>query len=253
MRVHHDFFFSNFEMIFVLLIYFLFVRHACYDSSPGGALHYILDMNEIRNNKLKHELLNIPVYGGPRNVPGVIATAVLLRGNGQFMDVGQHSDNCLGNLQRCTHGYTGSMWIKFSKFRENMYYLSTGDQGINMYYKHGRLHVTFQISGKRWDVPLSQLEANRWYFLEYTWHPQSMLRVYVNNRLVGANRATDVPYRTWNSDNHFYIGRANDGSPHGENFKYGEFTIDHHLIWFDTRENLIANGHIVPGMSIIMA
>ena len=240
-------------MIFVLLIYFLFVRHACYDSAPGGALHYILDMNEIRNNKLKHELLNIPVYGGPRNVPGVIATAVLLRGNGQFMDVGQHSDNCLGNLQRCTHGYTGSMWIKFSKFRENMYYLSTGDQGINMYYKHGRLHVTFQISGKRWDVPLSQLEANRWYFLEYTWHPQSMLRVYVNNRLVGANRATDVPYRTWNSDNHFYIGRANDGSPHGENFKYGEFTIDHHLIWFDTRENLIANGHIVRGMSIIMA
>ncbi len=216
--------------------------------SLGGPLHYILDMDEIRNNKLIHELLDINAYGGCRNVPGVIATAVKLRGNTQHLDIGQHSSSCLGNLQRCTHGYTGSMFVKFDRFLEGMYYLSTGDQGINMYYKDGRVHIDFEINGKKWTVPLSQLDTDTWYFLEYTWHPGSLLRVYLNNRLVGAARPEETEYRSWNSDNnHFFIGRANEGAPYSERAMNGEFTIDHHLIWFDTRDNLIANGHIVRG------
>ena len=134
-----------------------------------------------------------------------------------------------------------------------MYYLSTGDQGINIYYKMA-VFMLRSNQWKRWDVPLSQLETNRWYFLEYTWHHSQCSEFMSIIDWLEPIEPTDVPYRTWNSaNNHFYIGRANDGSPHGENFKYGEFTIDHHLIWGDTRENLIANGHIVRGMSIIMA
>ncbi len=205
-------------------------------------------MDEIRGSRMIHEFINITCHGGPENVRGIIATATELDSNdAQYVDIGHHSENCLGNLQRCKDGYTASMFIKFKRLRNNMYFLSTGDQGINIFYKDGELHITFEINGKKWDVPLSQLEENRWYFLEYTWHPDSMLRVYINNQLVGADGADSSVYKPWNSKNHYYIGRPNDGAPSSRNFRYGDFIIDHHLIWFDRRENLIADGIISRG------
>lgn len=89
--------------------------------------HIHLTMDDLRNNKLVHEFLDISAHGGPTLVGGKVANAVNFNGVGQYLDLGSHRDNCLGDLILCQEdGITGSMWVRFNSFPDHGYLFSNG-------------------------------------------------------------------------------------------------------------------------------
>ena len=205
-------------------------------------------MNDIRNDKLPEpESLNVTAQGHPEVVPGKRDNAIELDGNSQYLDLGQHPDSCLGNLTECRHGTTGSMWAKFKEFKQNTYYYTNGN-GVAVYYKDDKLRYSFTSGNQRWEVDIADLDADRWYFLEYTWEAEKGLRVYVNNRLQGTDaRPQRVPRKTGTRTNHVYIGRANSDDENGRHFRFPDVVIDDVETWYADRDYLVAFGYLVRG------
>ena len=211
----------------------------------GRPDHLLIDMDRLRNNKIVHPSLQLPVYGGGRLVPGQINNALRLNGNGQYLDVGQHSDACLGNLARCRHGMTGSFWANFAEMNNNDYYYSNGD-GIRIYHDNGRVHFVFDVENKRWEVEVPYVAENTWQFVEYTWSPRKGLRVYVNNVLQGSDESSErIPEGAMNDRNRVLIGRSNPGDD--VVVRYGDFAIDEFETWYGHRDYLIAWDYINRG------
>ena len=206
-------------------------------------------MNKMHSNKLpKPESLDIIIHGRPELVPGKRDKAIQLDGNGQYLDLGQHPDSCLGNLTQCHHGTTGSMWANFKDFNQNTYYYTNGN-GVAVYYKDDKLHYSFTSGNQRWEVAVPDLDPDRWYFLEYTWHPEKGLRVYVNNRLQGVDSRPDtVSPAPDKPTNHVYVGRANRDDVNGRNFRFPDVMLDDVETWYADRDYLVAFGYLVRGM-----
>ncbi len=218
----------------------------------GKPTHFVFDMNMIRDKKLVYPAWPIHVYGDPQQVQGVIGKAISLDGHDQYIDIGNHTDNCLGNLQLCRHGYTGSMYMNFPRFRENDYYLSTGGDGINMFYKNGKVHVTFEQSGKRWDVSLPQLKTDKWYHIEYTWNPDKGLQAFLDNEPAGTSKGRDVSVKAQAPGNKMLLGRVNPSADPNRRGQPGNVNIDQLEVWFANRDDLIAFGHLLtPGRYLI--
>jgi hypothetical protein len=96
-------------------------------AATGRPPHYVINMDSIHNDVMQHGMLNITVHGRPVIVPGKIGNATRLDGETQFIDLGEHSDTCLGSLIHCVHhGLTLSIWVKFRRLEPGMHYLSTG-------------------------------------------------------------------------------------------------------------------------------
>lgn len=202
-------------------------------------------MDNIRDNKLVHASLNIPVYGNPTVVAGKVNNAIQFNGARQYLDAGDHSKTCLGNTEHCTNGLTGSLWIKFRSLHENTYYLSSGG-GVRVYYSDGKLWVVVDRSGFRWEVGIADLSVDTWYFVEYTWHPDKGLQVYVDNKLVGEFKQGSASPLT-RPTGKYLIGSANSGDATGGRFRYADAVIDEVETWFLDRESLIAFGYLHRG------
>lgn len=202
-------------------------------------------MDAIRDNKLVHSSLNIPVSGNPVVVPGKVNGAIRLDGNRQYLDIGDFTRSCLGNTEYCNDGLTGSMWINFRSLHENAYYLSSGG-GLRIYHSGGKLWTVLERSGKRWEVGVPNLKTDDWYFLEYSWHPEKGLQVYLNNKLMGeARQSTTVPSST--ASGRFLIGSANPGDVAGGRFRYADAVIDEVETWYRDRDSLIAFNYLLRG------
>lgn len=211
----------------------------------GKPERFHFDMDAIRDNKLVHPLLTIPVNGNPVIVPGKVNGAIRLDGNRQYVDIGDFTKACLGNMEHCNHGLTGSMWINFRSLNENAYYLSSGG-GLRIYHSGGKLWIVLERSGKRWEVGVPNLKTDDWYFLEYSWHPEKGLQVFVNNKLMGeAKQSTTVTSST--TSGRVLIGSANSGDVAGGRFRYGDAIIDEVETWYRDREDLIAFNYLLRG------
>ena len=206
-------------------------------------------MDAIRNNKLLHTSMDIDAEGGIVNIPGKLQQGIRLDGRSQYLDIGQHLSNCFGDLSKCRHGITGSMWANFRKFGNNMFYFSNGN-GVKLYHKNGRLYFVLQSGGKEWEIAVPDLALNQWYFLEYSWHPERGLQVFINNKLMGyQSNPRIIPAQDLNSDAHVYIGRANNGDTSTGSFNFANALIDEAETWFRDRDTLLAFGYILRGIS----
>ena len=213
----------------------------------GKPWRYLIKMDDIQNGRVQHETLMLPVPNGGRIVQGRIAGGLFLNGQQQYLDIGNHGNNCYGDLSKCTHGITGSMWVNFKDFKNDMYYLSSG-RGIKMFHKNGRLYFLFQTDDKEWEVVAPYLETDKWEFVEYTWHPQKGLQVYLNNKLIGMeDNPKSVGVHPKNPNDRLYIGRANEGDTRTGRFNYGDFVVDHFDTWFSHRDYLLSHGYIQRG------
>ena len=189
----------------------------------------------------------IGVHGNPKLVQGAVNKAIHLNGSNQYLDIGEHDTSCLGNLLYCIHGYTGSMWVKFPRFEENMYYLSTGENGVNLYYKVGRMKIKCTIPGREWQCDLPPLPIDDWVFLEFSWHSEDGLKVYVDNELAGKSDGKKVPLKNNTGLSHVYVGRANPSVTENGSFAYGDLILDDLETWYDRREDLVAFNYIRRG------
>ena len=95
------------------------------------------------DSRLGHRILDTNMAsasvggGSPSLVPGKIGTALQLNaGRRDLVDLGSYgSDSCLGNLSACLHGLTAALWIRFDALHDNMHFLSTGVEGLRLYYR----------------------------------------------------------------------------------------------------------------------
>lgn len=211
---------------------------------------YLFNMDGIsNNNKLINTDMDVPVHGNPRVVQGRLHQGIKLDGNSQYIDIGRHSDSCLGNPQYCRHGSTSSMWVNFQRFEDDMYYYSSGD-GVTMYFKNGKLYIALETADKRWEMQIPELKTNRWYFVEYTWHPEKGLRVYLNNNLVGeAKQPQTIARRPSTGVNHVYVGRANPGDTASGYYRFANMIVDNTESWYGHRDYLTAWGYLLRGIN----
>ncbi|GFN82964.1 neurexin-2-alpha [Plakobranchus ocellatus] len=204
--------------------------------------HFLVPFEELINrDQLNHPVLSIRLVDGPQLVPGKVNNALRLRGRGQYADLGRQSTDCLSNLQACTQGITVAAWMRFRRFENNMVFLSTGENGILMMYRDGYIQVSVDGRGI---ISLPRFDFGRWYFVELSWHPESGLRVYVDNELKGETSKDYVAPSSERST--FRIGHPNQGDVNTR-YATGEFDIDELEIWYGKREDLLAFNFISRG------
>jgi len=213
---------------------------------------YLIDMDEISGTIIPNADLTVRTHGNPVLVPGKLHSAIRLDGNGQYVDAGDHSNTCLGNVELCLHGLTQSAWIYFREFRDNMYFMSNG-RGVRVFHKDGLLHVVVEFDRKRWQVSAPDLQKDTWYFFEYTWHPEKGLQVFVNNRLVGYRKnPVTVQQRPYSeSDSLVLIGNTNMADNDSERTFSANVLIDEVEMWYRDRDNIIAFDYILRGYLFI--
>ncbi|KAL3854429.1 hypothetical protein ACJMK2_013699, partial [Sinanodonta woodiana] len=210
----------------------------------GRPLHYIIGMDKIRGSQLEHPSLTIEVFGNPVSVPGKIGKAITFNGPDQYINLGDHHDKCLGNLKKCPHGITISVWIKFNT-ENNMYILSTGQDGIRVFYRNGYIYVTLETMEKSWRASAQSPRIREWHYLEISWHPEFGLNIYIDNKLKEHSNFRNVPPSPDGRAKMFYIGRPNEGDTAGERFDYSRMSVDEMEIWYGRREELLAFDYIV--------
>ena len=99
------------------------------------------------------------------------------------------------------------------------------------------------MQGKTWSVPVSSLGPDKWYFLEYSWHPETGLEVYLDNKLVGYDTGSLSSEPATGSVDHVYIGRANPSVETGIS-QYANADIDEMEMWDGSRQHLLAFDYI---------
>lgn len=175
-----------------------------------------------------------------------------MNGNRQVVDFGEHQTSCLGNLDHCHHGVLFGLWFNPATFRDNMYFASTGKNGITISNTGSRMNVTAATSTREWTVSTEVLSYNNWYFLEASWDPEKGLELYINDFLVGSDdspkkRTVSLATGIYASsqENKFYLGRGNTGMT---STSFGNAMYDELEYWYGPRDYLIAFGYIQRGM-----
>ena len=72
-------------------------------------------MDEIRQDRLTGRGVDARVYGAASQVDGQIGGAVLLSGGREYLDLGDVTDTCLGDLDLCRYGVYVSLWVLFNR------------------------------------------------------------------------------------------------------------------------------------------
>jgi len=85
-------------------------------------------------------------------VEGKIGQALLFADVDQFLLGDDASARCLGDLQRCRHGFTLSMWIRFTALQNRAPVFDTGYKGLTVVYDDDQLTVTATAGQRHWTV-----------------------------------------------------------------------------------------------------
>lgn len=72
--------------------------------------------------------------------------------------------------------------------KEGMYYISSGRNGVDLSYMNRKFKIKIRNSINVWELMMSQLETNKWYFIEITWSEESGVKLYVNNKLIEGDK-----------------------------------------------------------------
>ncbi|CAH1786996.1 unnamed protein product, partial [Owenia fusiformis] len=176
--------------------------------------------------------LNGRVYNNASLIEGKIGQGINLDGRNQWIDLGQHRDECFGNLEMCPHGYTLSMWLKVGpKNAPEMYYFSSGGQtrssyGITLHWLKGKLDVRFSTRTKIWTVKYDGQMKGQWHHVVLTWNRDNELHLWVDGDEVAEDAeptARNVQTTKWND---ITMGRPNNAQT-----KYGQAVIDELIFW----------------------
>jgi len=212
-------------------------------SGPIYSLH--ISMDEIESGKLVVRDFEPKTRGLLRQVPGKFNSAAEIPGLGEYIDLGQFTSSCLGNVSLCMYGVTVRFWVNFKDLFDNMYIMSSSRSGFTLMIENQDLHAYIQHGDRRWHTSVSDMRTGVWYFIEVTWNLISGLEVYFDHKLVAQvkrseyNRYEDNP-----KYNNFYIGRANTVM-YAEKYLAG--VIDDLQVYNADRDRLLDIGFIIKG------
>ncbi len=66
----------------------------------GDVEHLYIPLEAQSGNRVSHPKLTINLHGGAKLTPGYMGNAATFNGNRQYMTLGDHPDDCMGNLER---------------------------------------------------------------------------------------------------------------------------------------------------------
>ena len=134
-------------------------------------------------------------------------------GINDFIDLGNRRDECFGNLDLCTHGYSLKLDMHHPSFNSDKnitYCVSSGGSpdslGIAVYFisETEQVGVIFQTSTTKWEAII---EPNG-YNLFLTWSVEKGLFVYRRFKLLGEGVKTTRNFTT-DKHQHFMLGKPN--------------------------------------------
>ena len=157
---------------------------------------------------------NFTLSGNPSFTDGPTGgLALLLNGIDDFVDLGDLTNGCLGDIEKCKFGLSIKFNLKVLELKQNMYIFSNGGDevgkyGYSMWYRNKRLYLTVSTSTKIWTVyvPFKKY-LNTFVNIEFSWSVQGGLELYFDGLRVAH---TKVFYRRTTIavvSSLFYFGR----------------------------------------------
>lgn len=220
-------------------------------STSGKPNKYQFGLDIMRGDIVDHPSLIIDTYNNPKLVKGKIGKAIKVNGQSQVVDLGEHSADCLGNLDLCHHGALLGLWFKVTNLRNDMHFLSNGHNGISITNQGREFIITAATSTRKWQVSTEKLETHKWYFLEISWDPETGLELYIDKKLQASDYKPDKRNEPVPTDilgrsiaNKFYLGRGNVDMERGT---YGKGVFDELEYWYGPRDYLEAFGYLNRG------
>ena len=236
--------------MYCLHVLMLFVSFFCpYISGRPRNVH--VDMNNIAGNRLAHESVDVRLFGNPTIVSGKVGGALRMDGNSQYASLNDQSRECLGNVDRCRHGTLWSAWIKPGQLQNGMELMSTGANGLRLWYDQNKLRAVAKTTNQEWQLETGRFTSGDWQFVELSWSRDMGLALYINNVLVARDRTAAA--RAASDGNirgeaaHFYLGR---GPAVTQNARYANISMDDMEQWSGSRQYLLAFDYIQRGNEI---
>ena len=173
-------------------------------------------------------------------VAGKQRRALYTNGLDQWVDLGNQRDNCMGGLEKCSHGFVMAMWLKMHRYHkpgttDDEYYLTNGghtkhSMGIVLLMRAKSFLVFFRTATRYWQITTTtQNTLYTWHHLVLTWDATNGGKVYVNGMLDGEERL-GISYRSnWAGDTYtkFIVGCESTFPPRSA----AEMTLDELRIW----------------------
>ncbi|XP_077977747.1 uncharacterized protein LOC144433313 [Glandiceps talaboti] len=116
----------------------------------------------------------------------IFQNAVLLKGEGQWIDLGDFHECCVTDLASCDRGVTVSMWFKTGNLEEKLVILQSGTDTVNglaFKFLMDHFEATVANSSVAWTARFTG-EFNQWSQLVITWKYSEGLSVYIDGFLV---------------------------------------------------------------------
>ncbi|GFR98028.1 LOW QUALITY PROTEIN: neurexin-2-alpha, partial [Elysia marginata] len=211
-------------------------------ANRSPAYRYHLPMDEIRGDDLVMLGGTARVVGPVRTVPGKIRNAVSFSGRGEYVDLGQAGDKCLGNLDTCRNGFYISFFVKFNRLDNTRGYIYSTPHGIDIYHVGSQLMVKAESGRKQWMVSYNGLRQATWHFVEVSWSDSEGLTLYLDGEEV-SHQARERSLREvpMTREMRVFLGRPNNGD---RREMLSEAELDHVDIFYGTRDMLAAIDYI---------
>ena len=166
-------------------------------------------METASNDVIDHPHYRVTLEQGARLVPGNIGNAVSLQGGGEYVDLGEHMDKCMANLDVCGQGITMAMLLKPESLKTNQYFISSPT--YSLYMQNGQLKADFFSSGKHWNVTSREFLLNDWNNVVLSWNKDSGLEMYLDDKLVDRNtKPAEMVQGDARAAGSVYIGKSSD-------------------------------------------
>lgn len=199
--------------------------------------HETISLETASGGVVNHPRLTITLANGASLTNGRIGQGVSLEGYGQYLDLGNNGDKCMGNLDKCRNGLTISLWIKARKLEDGTYFLSSPSNTLS--YEYGQLVSRFFMNGKMWEVSSPNVQADQWHQVVMSWSPNGGAELYLDGKKQGATT-------TWSSFQgddptvgKTFVGRSKDNSR-----KTVNALVDEIQYIYAQRDQAIASGQL---------
>lgn len=197
-------------------------------------------METASSDVIDHPHYRVTLEQGARLVPGKVGNAVSLQGQGDYVDLGEHMDKCLANLDVCGQGITMTMLLNPKSLKTNQYFLSSPT--YSLYLQNGQLKADFYSSGKHWNVSTRGFHLNEWNGVMLSWNKETGLEMYLNDKIVDKNEIptdmTDMMQDDARATGGLYIGKSSDSSIEGT----AEMMADEVQYWYADLSKMKARG-----------
>ena len=213
----------------------------------GPFYRYYLSMDAIRGDTLDDAVTSNTLHGQVESTTGKVGDAIYLDGGQSFVDLGDMSGTCLGDISLCQYGLTLSMWVNFGSVTDGTHLIDSGEQGFRLYIDGHHLWVEFQRAPVTWSTSWDGPLVGKWYFIEVSWHHDNGVKVWVDLELVASQQnSMDQVYTRSPRGHNLYIGRSNTDIVYG----YLMLTLDEVEMWYGDRDRLIYFDFIQRGLCV---